>query len=108
MGQCVLRLDFGHSRPSLANGCAKTYVGFCGDYDYTAATNVQESVVEAQSPQIFVYPASASSNVHVTFCSEGGRWQLVNAMGQTMKQGVATAGMRNLDGLACRVVRLED
>ena len=69
------------------------YVGFCGPYDYTAATNVQESVVEAQTPQIFPNPASAASNVHVTF-PEGGRWQLVNAMGQTMKQGVATPGTR--------------
>lgn len=68
------------------------YVAFCGEYDYTATSDVEETMT-AELPQMFPNPASASSNVHVLFPSAE-KWQLVNAMGQTLESGVAFAGQR--------------
>jgi len=64
-------------------------VPICGEYDYTAATDVDESAW--QPPAVYPNPASSTGRVFATF-ERATEWSLVNALGQTLERGSASAG----------------
>lgn len=110
MDHCLITVDGGPHVPHLYSAsnydltlsalagklgewaCAD-YVPVCGGYDYTAATGVTQHAQSEpkQGPVVYPNPASTSASVLVFF-PEGGDWQLMNAMGQTLVRGFATEG----------------
>ena len=75
----------------LGEWSCENYVPICGEYDYTAATEVLEA--DWMAPAVFPNPASSTGRVFATF-ERDSEWSLINAMGQTVDRGRATAGSR--------------
>lgn len=75
----------------LGEWSCENYVPICGEYDYTAATEVLEA--DWMAPAVFPNPASSTGRVFATF-ERDSQWSLINAMGQTVDRGRATAGSR--------------
>ena len=75
----------------LGEWSCENYVPICGEYDYTAATEVSEA--DWMAPAVFPNPASSTGRVFATF-ERDSQWSLINAMGQTVDRGRATAGSR--------------
>ncbi len=73
----------------LGEWSCENYVPICGEYDYTAATDVDESAW--QPPAVYPNPASSTGRVFATF-ERATEWSLVNALGQTLERGSASAG----------------
>jgi len=74
----------------LGEWACEDYVHVCGGYDYTAETGIEEAPRQAK-PVVFPNPASSLGRVFATF-EQPTSWALVNALGQTLDQGQATAG----------------
>lgn len=77
----------------LGEWSCENYVPICGEYDYTAATEVSDS--EWLAPAVFPNPASSSGRVFGTFQRDT-PWSLVNAMGQVLHRGFASAGTQEV------------
>ena len=77
----------------LGEWSCENYVPICGEYDYTAATEVLEA--DWMAPAVFPNPASSTGRVFATF-ERDSEWSLINAMGQTVDRGRATAGSRGV------------
>lgn len=73
----------------LGEWSCENYVPICGEYDYTAATDVDEFAW--QPPAVYPNPASSTGRVFATF-ERATEWSLVNALGQTLERGIASAG----------------
>lgn len=73
----------------LGEWSCDNYVPICGEYDYTAATAVSEA--DWMAPSVFPNPASSTGRVFATF-ERDSEWSLVNALGQTLDRGRASAG----------------
>lgn len=73
----------------LGEWSCENYVPVCGEYDYTAATSLGDLAQTA--PAVFPNPASSTGRVFASF-NHNAEWTLVNAMGQTLERGFASAG----------------
>ena len=68
----------------LSEWSCENYVPICGEYDYTAESQLPE--MESFEPLIYPNPASSQGRVFASFVS-GTDWNLLNAMGQTLQSG---------------------